>query len=88
MREANSRVWTDGDRVCGGCRRTQPGLILLFEMPKDICIRMGEGCGALCEKAHPSLQVHLLPLQLMGTCARASASVATEWGVGKKKTYS
>lgn len=87
--EPYSKSWTDGDRACGGSRRTQPGLIFLFKMPKDICISMWEGRGALSEKSHPSLLEHLFQLQLMGiqsitTCARASAGGGQGWGIKRK----
>lgn len=36
----NSRPWTE-NRVCGGCRRTKPGLILLVKTPKDVYIQRG-----------------------------------------------
>lgn len=63
--EAKLQTCADSDRLCGGCRRTQPGLIL-SPMPKGTRIRMGQGCGAPSEKAHPSVLGHLFQLQRMG----------------------
>lgn len=89
--EAKLQPWVDRNRVRGGCRRIQPGLILLFKMPKAIWIQMGEGCGAQSKLAHPSLLAQLFQLWGMGATASqyahmppASAAGGQEWDAGKK----